>query len=121
MEEELLRSLGKKPVTLLFPHEQAELVEGIRAKPSWLIENCVGCNLCVRICPSRAIKMMGKQRDAEIIYDVGRCIFCGECVDVCPTKAVYTTKEFALAFIRPRQMIIEFKRPKKRPKPSSKE
>jgi NAD(P)H-quinone oxidoreductase subunit I len=121
MEGELFRSLREKPVTLLFPHERAEPVEGIRAKVTWEIEKCIGCNLCVRICPSRAIELTGKGREAEITYDVGRCIFCGECVDICPTKAIYATKEFELAFTRPRQMIIEFKRPKEKPKPSSNE
>ncbi|MCW4019618.1 MAG: 4Fe-4S binding protein [Candidatus Bathyarchaeota archaeon] len=121
MENELLKSLGKKPVTLRFPYERAQPVEGIRAKVSWEIEKCIGCTLCVKICPSEAVDMVGRGRNAEITYDIGRCVFCGECVDVCPTHAIWTTKDYELAFTRPREMIIQFKRSKRKRSPSSKE
>lgn len=120
MEDELFRSLGKKPVTLPFPYERAQPVERIRAKVSWEIEKCIGCTLCARICPSMAIEMVGRGRNAEITYDVGRCIFCGECVDICPTKAIYTTKDFELTFTLRKKMIIQFRRTKKRRKSSRK-
>ena len=116
MERELLKSLGRKPVTLRFPYERAEPVEGMRAKVSWEIEKCIGCALCAKICPASAIELIGRGREAEIRYFVGRCIFCGECVDICPTDAIHTTKEFELAFTTPKQMTIEFRRPKKRRK-----
>jgi len=109
-QDDLLRSLRKKPVTLRFPYERVEPVERMRAKVSWEIDRCIGCSLCARICPSEAIELVGRGRTAEIIYHVGRCIFCGECVDICPTKTISTTKEFELAFTRPEQMIVEFRR-----------
>ena len=121
MERELLKSLRRKPVTLRYPYERAQPVEGIRAKVFWEIEKCVGCALCVRICPASAIELIGKGRKAEIRYLLGRCIFCGECVDICPTETIYTTEEFELAFTKPQQMTIEFRRPKKRQKTVGKE
>jgi formate hydrogenlyase subunit 6/NADH:ubiquinone oxidoreductase subunit I len=121
MEGELFRNLGRKPATLRFPYERDQPVEGMRAKVSWEIEKCIGCALCVKTCPSSAIELIGRGKKAEIRYYVGRCIFCGECVDICPTKTIYTTEEFELAFTRPEQMTIEFRRPKKKRKTSSKE
>lgn len=113
MEDELIGSLRKKPITLRFPYERAKPVEGTRGRVTWVIEKCIGCTLCERICPSKAIELIGKGRYAEIRYFIGRCLFCGECVDVCPTEAIETTKEFELVFTDPNEMILEFRRTKK--------
>ncbi len=119
MERELFKSFRRKPVTLRFPYERDQPVERMRAKVSWEIEKCIGCALCAKICPSNAIELIGEGRKAEIRYYLGRCIFCGECVDICPTQTISTTKEFELAFTRPEQMTIEFRRSKKKRKNSS--
>ena len=116
MENDMFKNLKEKPVTLRFPYERVEPVEGIRAKVSWDIEKCIGCSLCVRICPGNAIELIGRGRRAEIRYNVGRCLFCGECVDVCPTKAIYATEDFELVFNSRREMITHFKRKKNRKK-----
>jgi len=113
MEDDMFKNLKEKPITLQFPYEREEPVERIRAKVSWDIDKCIGCHLCVRICPGDAIELIGRGRQAEIKYNVGRCIFCGECVDVCPTKAICTTREFELVFKRRREMIIHCRRKKK--------
>lgn len=112
MEGELFENFRKKPITLRFPYERAQPVDGMRGRVAWEIEKCIGCTLCVRVCPSEAVELVGKGRSAEIIYHVGRCLFCGECVDICPTKAIETTKEFELTFIQPKEMILEFRRTK---------
>jgi len=114
MEDDLFRSLKEKPVTLQFPYEHSEPVKGVRAKVSWDIDKCIGCRLCVRVCPANAIELTGRGRQAEIKYNVGRCIFCGECVDVCPTEAIYTTRELELVFNNRREMIIHFRRKKQK-------
>lgn len=43
---------------------------------------CNGCTLCVKVCPTEAIRVKEK---AEIIGS--RCIDCGECIRVCPNHA----------------------------------
>jgi len=115
-----LRNLLEKPSTLRFPYERMEPVERMRAKVSWQIDKCIGCSLCVKVCPSAAIKLIGRGRKAEIEYNVGRCIFCGECVEICPTQTIFTTKEYELTFTRTRQMVTRFRRTKKKRKASSK-
>lgn len=52
-------------------------------------DRCVGCGLCVKICPSRAVDMrftIGSKTYPGIDY--ARCIFCGLCIDACPTGAL---------------------------------
>lgn len=47
-------------------------------------EKCIGCVACMRVCPTRAIRV--HQRKARIIDEF--CIDCGECLRVCPHQAV---------------------------------
>ena len=110
MERELIKNIIRKPVTLRFPYEKEKPHDTMRARVSWNIEKCVGCSLCVKICPSNAIKLEGRKREAEIIYKIGFCIFCGECVDICPTKAIYTTKDFELVYTKKRELETEYRR-----------
>ncbi len=110
MEKELLRNALKKPVTLLYPSEKVLPVERIRGRVVWEIEECIGCGLCPRICPSEAIEMIGKGLVADIIYHLDRCIFCGECTDICPTKAVRTTSDYELASAAREEMVFQYRR-----------
>ncbi len=55
-------------------------------------EKCIGCVICMKACPTKAIRVR-KDKKAKIIYE--RCIDCGECLRVCPYNAVepITTKK----------------------------
>ncbi len=45
---------------------------------------CIGCNLCVTVCPNNAIEMV----NGKAVIDIDKCNNCGECVKVCPTHAI---------------------------------
>jgi formate hydrogenlyase subunit 6/NADH:ubiquinone oxidoreductase subunit I len=112
MEGELLRSLGKKPVTIRYPFERLPPVEALRGKVFIDIEKCTGCTLCVRDCPTFALEIVGKGRTCDMIYYLDRCAFCGQCEESCPSKAVKLTAEYELANDKGEVKIV-FKRPKK--------
>ncbi len=44
---------------------------------------CMDCNLCIRVCPVKAIKM----KDGQAQVEPERCIVCGTCIKMCPQKA----------------------------------
>jgi len=46
---------------------------------------CIGCTLCARQCPVRAIA--GERRKVHTIADE-TCVRCGQCVAVCPVGAI---------------------------------
>jgi len=47
-------------------------------------EKCTGCESCVEVCPSEAIKMV----DEKAVIDNDACVDCGVCVDECPAEAI---------------------------------
>jgi len=94
----LLSMLGKKPNTIKYPFVDAVVAEGFRGALKFDKEKCIGCKLCMRVCPSKAIeieKIADKQFKAIVQMD--RCVYCGQCVDTCPRDALANTKEFELA------------------------
>ncbi len=58
-------------------------------RPAINKNNCKGCKICSKICPSNAILMKYDNNGelfAEIDYD--KCIFCNKCVTACPYSVV---------------------------------
>jgi Fe-S-cluster-containing hydrogenase component 2 len=49
-------------------------------------EKCIGCGLCVKVCPSETISMQGDK--AVVTGD--RSLSCGHCAAVCPVDAITT-------------------------------
>ena len=45
---------------------------------------CNGCVVCVKACPTKAIRIQNER--AVILLD--NCVHCGECIRVCPQKAI---------------------------------
>ena len=90
----------KKPATIAYPHGELNLPAGYRGKLIFDAADCVGCNLCVRDCPSKAIRLIntGTKEDKkfEMILDLDQCIFCGQCVDSCNKKCLAMTQDIEL-------------------------
>ena len=101
MMPELLRSIGRKAATVLYPAVKVQMPPSFRGKLKFDAAKCIGCKLCMRDCPSGAItirKIGEKKFEAEI--DISRCIFCAQCVDSCVKKALEATPEFELAQLK---------------------
>jgi len=114
---ELFRQLFKTPATNKFPVKYApadtvealtavhqgsiqivppvELPERFRGKIEYDKEKCIGCKLCVNICPAKAIEFLPEEKKIKI--KVSRCCFCSLCNDVCPTNCLTMGKEFLLS------------------------
>ncbi|ASJ05441.1 4Fe-4S binding protein [Thermococcus barossii] len=92
----VLSNLFKKPATNPFPaSEPVPVPEGFRGKLIYYPDKCVGCRLCVMVCPAGVIEYVPEVR--KVTFWLGRCVFCQQCVDVCPVKALEMSDEFLLA------------------------
>ena len=103
----VLRSLFKKPATLMYPVIPRKWAERTRGRIEIDIDNCIFCGICSRKCPTDAITV---DRGAKS-WSIARmgCIQCSCCVDTCPKKCLvneagYTApggKKIVDTFVKP--------------------
>ena len=54
-------------------------------------DKCIGCKICVDICPVKAIFI----EDGKAVINQNKCIKCGKCLKICPKGAIYpNSKKF---------------------------
>ena len=77
-----LKSLFKKPETLLYPLETKEPPAGLKGHIVIDVDTCILCSMCAKSCPADAIEVDKPNRTWSV--NQLRCIQCGYCVQVCP-------------------------------------
>jgi len=94
------KHLGRHAVTLQYPDEKWEMPERSRGIVVLLSDketgklNCTVCMLCMRACPSYAIKIdfekdeKKKRQLVDFVVDYNRCCLCGLCEDACNFAAI---------------------------------
>jgi formate hydrogenlyase subunit 6/NADH:ubiquinone oxidoreductase subunit I len=104
MLPELIRNFFRKPNTVKYPFEHLTPPADFRGKMVWQADDCIGCQACVRDCPTNVIDVTKAEPDVKkfnITYRMYLCIFCGQCVDSCPVKCIGWTSNFELAADKP--------------------
>ncbi|ABE51528.1 4Fe-4S binding protein [Methanococcoides burtonii] len=62
-------------------------------------KRCVGCGICVRICPTRALELGPMKEIATgldappVMMELDKCTFCSMCVNFCPVNALEMRSE----------------------------
>ncbi len=96
-----LKHLTKKPATIKYPAEKLEINSNYRGRLSFDADDCIGCTLCVRDCPTDALQIInvGTKEDKimECHWNIGHCIFCAQCVDSCRRGCLKMTPNIELA------------------------
>ncbi len=90
----IMRSLFKKPATLMYPVIPRQWQERTRGHIEIQINDCIFCGICQKKCPTNAITVDKAKRSWTI--ERMQCIQCSCCVEVCPKKCLtnenpYTT------------------------------
>jgi len=113
---EVLGHLFKKKATSNYPFEKAVVDARFRGRIAFESDTCIGCRMCVRVCPAKAIEIIlsaeqppapapaadgtapvPAKKKFDCLMSLDRCIYCSQCVDVCPKKSLISTQDFELA------------------------
>jgi formate hydrogenlyase subunit 6/NADH:ubiquinone oxidoreductase subunit I len=114
---ELLKQFFSDPATNLFPvknhpgsvhgtlkkveqgkaklNPPVEVPPGFRGKILYDREACIGCQMCIKVCPSMAIEFIPEGR--KVKFYMARCTFCALCNDICPKKCIRMSDTFIMA------------------------
>ena len=81
--------------------------EGFRGKIKYDKEKCIGCKLCIKVCPCNAIEF--RENEKKIKIYLARCCFCSQCNDICPVSCLSMSDEFLLSDADPysKDLIVE--------------
>lgn len=61
------------------------------------LSRCIGCELCVRVCPTGALALI--ENVATVAYPEA-CTYSGVCQENCPTEAISLTYEIFFFEVR---------------------
>lgn len=123
---EAIKHLTKKPATVKYPFEKAKLYPDFRARIVFDSTKCIGCRMCMRVCPAKAIEIIpaenqpqpqtgpdGKPVPAKRVFhcimNLDRCIYCAQCVEICPKNALAYTQDFELAQLDRKNLRLHYK------------
>lgn len=100
------KHLGMHAITIQYPEQRDVMPERSRGVVVLLSDkedgslNCTACELCMKVCPSAAIKIVAprgedKKKKLEVFeIDFGFCCYCGLCEEACNFSALKLTGKY---------------------------
>ena len=96
-----LKAAAKGKVNLQPP---VETPKGFRGRISYEKAKCIGCKLCIKVCPANAISFIGEEK--KVKFHVDRCCFCEQCHDICPVSCIWMSDEFMIASYERMEQVV---------------
>ena len=110
-------STFKKTACRMYPVVPREWEERTRGSVGITVEDCIGCGICARACPTKAIDV--DKKEGKWAIKRMQCIQCSACVDCCPKKCLTMENLYTIPDVV--KVVDEFDIPKKAPKAPKKD
>ncbi len=120
------KHLFEPAVTIQYPDVKPPLPERARNRLHVNIDDCIGCNQCMRACPADCIDIetvravpgdevgttSGGQKKSlwvtKFNIDIAKCCFCQLCVFPCPTECIYMTDVYEYSEYKRDNLVYQF-------------
>ena len=97
MAKKVAEQILAKSETPKYPFEKPKLADDFRGQPIFDFDLCIGCGLCSRDCPAKAIEMVEVDGKKHPQLNLSKCVFCYQCAETCPKKAIKNSAIYELA------------------------
>jgi hydrogenase-4 component H len=98
MAKKAVKQVFTKPAASgKYPFVKPELSDNFRGQPIFDFDLCIGCGLCSRDCPAKAIEMVPINGKRYPQLNLSNCVFCYQCAETCPKKAIKNSLVYELA------------------------
>lgn len=81
-----------------------EVGERFRGRLNYDRSACIGCKLCIRVCPANATEYIPDEK--KIMIHTDRCCFCAQCTEICPVKCLSMSREFLISSYDRKSQIV---------------
>lgn len=117
----VLKHTARKRITLEYPEIKRPVSDKFRGKIEFLYDEngktkCTGCGLCQKVCPCKDLIKIERSKDEsgklkvdKYEMNMSQCIFCGNCVSYCPAGALKMTKNYELASLNKKDLVLSLK------------
>ena len=65
---------------------------------------CIGCRLCIKVCPANATDYQAEEK--KIVIHNDRCCFCAQCTEICPVKCLTMSETFMISSYARKENIV---------------
>ena len=97
MAKKVAEQILAKSETPKYPFKKPKLADDFRGQPIFDFDQCIGCGLCSRDCPAKAIEMVEVDGKKHPQLNLSKCVFCYQCAETCPKKAIKNSAIYELA------------------------
>ncbi|MDR1874686.1 MAG: 4Fe-4S binding protein [Synergistaceae bacterium] len=75
-----------------------------RGRLSYDRSKCIGCRLCIKVCPANATEYLPGEK--KIVIHNDRCCFCAQCTEICPVKCLKMGSEYMISSYERRANVV---------------
>ena len=65
---------------------------------------CIGCRLCLKVCPANATDYIPEEK--KILIHNDRCCFCAQCTEICPVKCLTISSTYLISSYTRRENVV---------------